>query len=160
MCYNGGGCGFHIWSASNWVSLDKNFEEVPIHELKRSCEVFFQKCCTVNSVRTSWLLPLQEVLKLNFYGSFFEECKGGYGGVIRNSCGQILCGLSGPIECVDANGAEVFAMLLGYRELHKLEATNAIVEVDSFSAIQWGSGKSKCPWRFEDWVEEVHFLSA
>lgn len=34
-------------------------------------------------------------------------------------------------------------MLTGCRELRKLEATNAMVECDSFSAIQWGLDTSK-----------------
>ena len=32
---------------------------------------------------------------------------------------------------------------------------NPILEGDSFSAIQWGSGKASHPWRLADWVEEV-----
>ena len=31
----------------------------------------------------------------------------------------------------------------------------AIIESDSFSAIQWGFGKSSFPWRLADWVEEI-----
>lgn len=45
-------------------------------------------------------------------------------------------------------------MLMGFRELCKMEAANALIEVDSFSANQWGSGNSTCPWHFADWVEE------
>lgn len=41
-----------------------------------------------------------------------------------------------------------------------MEATNAIVAGDSFSAIQWGSGRSKWPWRLADWVEEIHYISS
>lgn len=48
-------------------------------------------------------------------------CKGGYGGVIRNSFGHVLCSYSGSIDCDDANGAEVYAMLFGCRELLKME---------------------------------------
>lgn len=51
-------------------------------------------------------------------------------------------------------------MLKGYYELCRFEATNAIVEGDTFSAIQWGSGKLKCPWRLVDWVEEIHHITA
>lgn len=60
----------------------------------------------------------------------------------------------------DADGVEVYAMLMGCREIRQLEASNAIVEGDPFSSIQWGSGKSKFPWRLADWVEEVHAILA
>lgn len=65
-----------------------------------------------------------------------EERKGGYGGVIRDRTGQILCCYSGPVECTDSNGAEVFAMPMGCRELQKMGGLNAIIEGDSFSTIQ------------------------
>lgn len=45
-------------------------------------------------------------------------------------------------------------MLVGCK-LRKIDAFNESVESDSFSAIQWESGKSKCPWRLANWVEEV-----
>lgn len=90
--------------------------------------------------------PPHGILKLNFDGSFIkEEHKRGFGGVIRDSLGQVLCNLSGPADCDDANRAEVYAMLIGCHELRKLEATNAMVEGDSFSPIQCGLGKSKHP---------------
>lgn len=105
--------------------------------------------------------PLSGVLKLNFDGSFIKEGqRGGYGGVIRDSSGEILCSYFGPINCVDSNGVDIFAMLMGCRELRKLEGHNAIIEGDPFSAIQWGLGKSTCPWKFADWVKEVHQISS
>lgn len=81
------------------------------------------------------------------------------GWVIRDTFSHILCTLSGLVECDDANGAEVFAMIMGCRELRKMEAINAIVEGDSFSAIQRGSENSTWPWRLMDWVEEIHHIS-
>lgn len=86
--------------------------------------------------------------------------KGGYGGVIRTSNGHILVGLSRSVDYNDANGAKVFAMLMGRRELYKMEANNAIVKGDIFSAVQWGYGKSRYPWRLANSVEEVHHISA
>lgn len=35
----------------------------------------------------------------------------------------------------------------------------AIIDGDSYSAIQWGYGKIKCSWRLMDWVEEVHLIA-
>lgn len=57
--------------------------------------------------------PLHGVLKLNSDGTFLKEHKGGYGGVIRNGYSTVLYGLLGSLECVDANEAEVYAMLMG-----------------------------------------------
>lgn len=88
--------------------------------------------------RVSWIPPPHGVLKLNLDGSFLMEIrKGGYGGVIRDSSGVILCYLSGPVQCDDANGVEVYVLLMGCRELCRFEATTSvIVEGDSFSVIQ------------------------
>lgn len=46
-------------------------------------------------------------------------------------------------------------MLIGCRELRKVESFSTIKEGDSFSAIQWGSGCTIYPWRLADWVEEI-----
>ena len=42
------------------------------------------------------------------------------------------------MDSLNANEAEVFALLIGYRELLRFGGYNAILEGDSFSAIQWG----------------------
>lgn len=39
--------------------------------------------------------------------------KGGYGGILRNNCGIVLCRLLGLVEYDDANVAEVYAKLMG-----------------------------------------------
>lgn len=59
------------------------------------------------------------------------------------------------LEREDVNEAEVFALLIGYWELLRLDGYKAIIAGDSFLAIQWGwSGNSSHPWRITDWVEE------
>lgn len=68
--------------------------------------------------------------------------------------------MSGLIVCNDANEAEVYTMLMGCREFSKIEATYAIIEGDSFLAIQWGSSSSRCPWRLAEWLAELHQNSA
>ena len=40
-----------------------------------------------------------------------------------------------------------------------MESINAIIEGDSYSAIQWGSGAAFIPQRLLDWVEEVQDIS-
>ena len=39
-----------------------------------------------------------------------------------------------------------FPLLVGCRELHSMGGYDAFLEGDSFPAIQWGLGKSFCPW--------------
>lgn len=56
------------------------------------------------------------------------------------------------LESEDANEAEVFALLIGYWELLRLDGYKALIEDDSFLANQWGSGNF--PWRIADWAEE------
>ena len=50
------------------------------------------------------------------------------------------------MDSLSANEAEVYALLIGFCEL-SLESLNAIIEGDSYSAIQWGSGEASIPWR-------------
>lgn len=80
----------------------------------------------------------------------------GWGGVIRDSTGQIVFQFSGSIGCQDPNEAEVYAMLMGCHGLTKFDGCKARIEGDSYSSIQWGSGKLKYPWRLANWIEEMH----
>ena len=99
---------------------------------------------------------LKVSLSLNFDGSYLHSiCRGGVGGVIRDWNGNIVKSFYWPFDGKDANEAEVFALLIGCRELSRLDRYKAFIEGDSFSAIQWGLGKSSHPW-IADWVEEVH----
>ena len=63
------------------------------------------------------------------------------------------------MEASNANEVEVFSMLVDCRELLKLDGYFSIIEGDSFSAIQWGLGKTMYPWRLAEWVEEVLDIS-
>ena len=53
----------------------------------------------------------------------------------------------------------MLAFLIGCRELSRLDGYKALIEGDSFLAIQWGLGKCSHPSRIVDWVEEVHDIS-
>ena len=101
--------------------------------------------------------PPTIVLKLDFDGSFVRSVrKGGIGGVIRDWKGKIVRSFFGPIVSLDANETELFAFLIGFRELLQIAGYDAILEGDSFLVIQWCSGSSSYPWKLTDWVEEVH----
>ena len=64
------------------------------------------------------------------------------------------------MDSSDANEAELFALLIGCRELRRIGGLNPIFEDDSFSSVQWGSGEAIHPWRLADWVEEVQVISS
>lgn len=55
------------------------------------------------------------------------------------------------IDRNDANGAKVYAIRRGCRELRKIDSMNAIIEGDSFLSIQRGSISLACPWRLANW---------
>lgn len=57
--------------------------------------------------------------------TLLRRSKGGFGGPNRDNLGQILWSYFGPVDCVDSNGAEVYAMFMGCHELCKLEGHNA-----------------------------------
>ena len=104
--------------------------------------------------RVEWICPPLGILKLNFDGSFLRSTnQGGIGVVIRNWNGDVIRNYSGPVVSMVVNEAEVYALLIGCRELERIGGSHPIIE-DSFSAIQWASGKSIYPWRIVDWVEE------
>lgn len=54
----------------------------------------------------------------------------------------------------------MYALLVGCRELLKLGGLLAIIEGDSFSAIQWGLRKTSYPWKLADWVKAAHDISS
>lgn len=101
------------------------------------------------------------VLKLNVDGSFVQSIsRGGIRGLIRDWNGNIVRNFSGPADSLDANKAEVLALLIGFRELRSLKGFNAIIEGDSFSAIQWSPKKPSFPWRLADLIEEIQDISS
>ena len=59
---------------------------------------------------------------------------------------------------MDANEAEVHALLIGCRELERIGGSHHIIEGDSLSAIEWASWKFVYHWRIADWVDEVQDL--
>ena len=106
----------------------------------------------------SFWMPPHGILKLNFDGSYHHSRRrGSIGGVIRDSSSNVVRTFCGPVEASDANEAEMCALLVGCRELRGL---SAIIERDSFSAIQWGLGNTSYPWKLADWVEEVQDISS
>lgn len=61
-----------------------------------------------------WEPPPNGFLKLNFDGSYFPHIQmGGIRGVIRDFSGNIVKNFAGSMNCVDSNGAEMYALLVG-----------------------------------------------
>lgn len=67
------------------------------------------------------------------------------GWITGDNIRHILHRMSGSIGYLDFNGANAYDLLMGCRDLLKLGSHHAIVKGDSFSAIQWESGHTKCP---------------
>lgn len=99
--------------------------------------------------RVAWTSPI-DVLKLNFDIALFDSLEEEVLVVLLDWNGNVIRRFSGPLESSDANEIGVFALLVGCRELRTMGGYNFILEGNSFSAIQWGSGKSSYPWRLAD----------
>ena len=60
-----------------------------------------------------WFPPPTGILKLKFDGSFDNSSQqGDIGGVIRDHFGDVVRSFSGPVDALDANEVEMFAMLV------------------------------------------------
>ena len=150
-----------VWNVLEWACIKKEFGEIFAADINRSWDAVLKGHCRRKAVhRVEWICPPLGTFKLNFDGSFVRIThQGGIGGVIRNWMGDVVRSYSGPVDALDANEAEVYALLLGCRELAKLGGSYPIIEGDSFSTIQWASGKASYPWRIADWVEEVQDIA-
>ena len=98
--------------------MGEKFDADHLEDLNRSWEAVVKGVRhATNKLQASWLSPLVGILKLNIDGSFVQQNQGGIGGVIRDCSGIMLRSLSGPVYCLAANEAEVYALLVGSREL-------------------------------------------
>ena len=151
-----------IWLVSEWVHLRKEFKGVSLEDLRRTWAARFQggwvsKC--LNGIL--WECPPTGFLKLNFDGSYLQAIgRGGIGGFIRDWNGITVRNFSRPVDSLDSNESEINALLVGCRELHKLEGSKVIIERDSFYAVQWSLGNCSYPWTLADVVEEVQEIKS
>ena len=132
-----------VWTVSMWVSKRKEFVGVSLDALNRSWASFFKgRWCD----KALWIKPPSGILKLNFDGSYFHALRwGGIGGEIQDYDGTAIRKYSRPADSLNANEVEVFALLIGCLELLRLDDYNAILQGDSLSTIQWGTGKACNP---------------
>lgn len=103
---------------------------VPLQDINRSWAAFFLEERRTQVIQTFWVFPPNGVVKLNFDGSVNKDMHiQGWGWIIRDTTGQILHWSSGSVACLHANGAEVYAMLMGCHELLKLDIHHALPKV-------------------------------
>ena len=102
-----------VWSLSEWVRNRTEFQGIDLNDLHRSWVVILNGGWHVKPVsRVCWMTPPMGILKLNFDGSFIHSIKrGGIGGVIRDWYGTVFMSFLGPLDSVDTNEVEVFALL-------------------------------------------------
>ena len=138
MQTSGGDCSFVAWVILEWVIRKAEFVGVSLETLNRSWSAHFQGGRHSNlRQKLLWEPPPNGFLKLSFDESYFPHIQmGGIGGVIRDFSGKIIKNFVGPVNCVDSNGAEMHALLVGCRELRQLGGFQAIIEGNSFSTIQ------------------------
>lgn len=139
-----------VWSLSEWVRSRKEFEGIDLHDLHRYWTAILNGgWCHKFVKRVIWMHPPLGIPKINFDGSFIcSTRRGGIGGGVRESIGIFVRSFSGPLEFLEANEVEVFALLVGCHELCQMGCFNAVLEGYHFSVIQWGSDNSSYPWRF------------
>ena len=78
-------------------------------------------------------IPLLVFFKLNFDGSFVQSAqRGGIGGGIRDWNGIIIRNFSGPVDCSNADEAELFALLIGCVRCLELEVLILSLKVIRF----------------------------
>ena len=143
-----------VWNVSEWASKKVESAGVSLEDLNRSWATNLIGGRHSKIVHRN--LPPASLLKLNLYGNFFKHViLGGIGGVIGDSSAVVVKKKKiGPLSSSDSYGAEVYPLLIGCRELRKVGGYKAIIEGDSFSAIQWASGKSPFPWGLTDLVKK------
>eukprot|EP00268_Persea_americana_P068557 TRINITY_DN9561_c0_g1_i1.p2 TRINITY_DN9561_c0_g1~~TRINITY_DN9561_c0_g1_i1.p2 ORF type:complete len:160 (-),score=26.36 TRINITY_DN9561_c0_g1_i1:1098-1577(-) len=137
------------------------FDGILLDNLNRSWAAVLDGGWRATLACQSFWMPPHCILKFNFDGSYQQSLRRGrIGGVIRDSFGNVVRRFCGPGDALDANEAEMYALLIGCQQLLKLDGFAAIFEGDSFSALQWGSRKISYPWRLAYWVEEVQHISS
>lgn len=77
---------------------------------------------------------------------------------IRDSQGEIVRILVGPIGIADSTKAEVMGLLLGLRAARDMHLKGFLVEGDSLVVVGWGLGLLSGSWKFAQLVHEIREL--
>lgn len=73
--------------------------------------------------------------------------------------GNVVKTFFGPVDSLDANEVEVFALLIGCSELVGQDVLNLLLKEIFVFATQWGSSKAIYLWQITDQVEVVQDIS-
>ncbi|KAF5203664.1 hypothetical protein FRX31_006748 [Thalictrum thalictroides] len=107
-----------------------------------------------DAVHCSWEKPKREVFKINTDRSVREE-GAGYGGLVRDSEGNMVVGFSCASSIKSVMFQELQAILKRLVGASFMRLQAVVVESDSLRAIQCILKKEKPPWFCEDMVVEI-----
>lgn len=63
-----------VWIVSNWASREEDFIDVSMFDVNISWEAYFHRGTKMKSLQiSSWTLPPNGLLKLNFVGSHYGQ---------------------------------------------------------------------------------------
>ena len=105
-----------------WACNREEFIVISLKELNRSWVALIKGGWRFRIVQGPvWNHPPPSIFKLNFDGSLVQSVQQGrIGGVIRDWNGLIIRNFYGQVGSSDANEAELFALLIGCRELRRI----------------------------------------
>ncbi|XXG60072.1 hypothetical protein AAC387_Pa04g2057 [Persea americana] len=103
-----------VLNVSEWACIRKEFEGISVVDISRFWDAVLKGYWRRKAVhRVEWTCLPFGTFKLNFDGSFGRSMhQGGNGWVIRNWIGDVRS-FSGPVDALDANEVEVYALLIG-----------------------------------------------
>ncbi|KAL6295312.1 hypothetical protein ACE6H2_003454 [Prunus campanulata] len=109
---------------------------------------------------SSWNAPSGDFVKINVDGGWIgDTLNGGVGVVIRNTGGQFVGGLAGPICCDSALAAEAHSAIKWLALSTNLSFRDVIVETDSKLLINGINGDFRNKvWSIMPLLEEIHRL--
>ncbi|XP_077231908.1 uncharacterized protein LOC143865152 [Tasmannia lanceolata] len=132
---------------SAWNQCRSRYSEVPWFK------TVWNKGHILRHSFTTW--PEQRFFKVNTDAAV-QNGKGGIGGLIRNSAGEVTAMLSIRLGCEEIHILEMKAILHGIR-LALLGGQDSIwIESDSLTAVNVILEKWECPWKAVPIVEEIH----
>ena len=108
----------------------------------------------------SWTPPPADTIKVNIDGAWDKITKkGGAGAVLRNSSGDLVCGISNFFVANSALEAEARSLILGLKAAQSSNCRSIVVECDNRTLVDsLGKCTSKCSWSIFPFLCEFHRL--
>ncbi|KAK8628868.1 hypothetical protein V6N13_009448 [Hibiscus sabdariffa] len=111
---------------------------------------------------SSWSPPLEGIMSLTVDGAA-TVAKAGWGGVLRDSSGNIRFLFSCPISALGSDYSELMAVHIGldfFWEANWIDKTHLFVESDSELVVEWIKEKLQRPWRWWKILYDIDCLAA